>query len=423
MLPPWRFLVSRWPWLGLLHVIGDFVLFLVTLPIVVLTLIALPLWAILLAAIERRRFRLLGAPNLASGHVRVPRDERHNWLNIRLLEPATWRESAALLIGLIFGALSFAVLLAQAVCAALPVALAITGSQRPSGAQVTLFFEVEYTVTTANWWHPLLVLPLVLAVFGYLNAAFAALHASVIGWFLAPRTGEIDKRVERLTRSRAAILDAHGSERRRIERDLHDGVQQELVGIAARLGILELELSAGDTRAARDALRTAQDQTERALSALRETVRGIHPAVLTDHGLASALEELSGRSALPLRIVDEGMPRLSPAAEAAGYFLVAEAVTNAAKHTVASRLDVRLGVADGRAFISASDDGHGGADPERGSGLTGLAGRAEALGGTMVMTSPPGGPTVLCMTLPIGAERAGVIVEDRRGVDADPARG
>ncbi|GAB3600796.1 sensor histidine kinase [Microbacterium tumbae] len=414
VLPPWRFLVSRWPWLALVHVIGSGILFLATLPVVAVTLVALPLWAIALAALERRRARMLGSPRRASGHVRVPPGERRNWLNVRLTEPATWRETAALLLGLILGLLSLALLLAQAIAAALPVALAIAGRTAPP-SEVTLFFDVRYTATAENWWHPLLLLPVALAMFGYLNAALSAVHVAVIGWLIAPRTAEIDKRVAQLTRSRAAIVTAHESERRRIERDLHDGVQQELVGIAARLGILELELAHGDETSARTALEAAQDQTERALAALRETVRGIHPAVLGDHGVRSALEELAGRSAVPLQIRDEGFPRLSPASEAAAYFLACEAITNAAKHTTATRVSVTLGVAGDMAVVSAQDDGHGGADPEAGSGLSGLAGRAEALGGSLLVTSPQGGPTILRMELPVTAEGRGFDAHSPRG--------
>lgn len=408
MLPPWRFVVSRWPWLAFVHVVLTAALFVITLPVVVVTVIALPLWAILLAALERRRLRMLGAPRRASGHVRIPREERHNWLNIRLTEPATWRETAALLAGLVIGALALALLVVQLVAVSLPVVLAVLGYSRPP-AEVNLFADIWLSVGAENWWHPLPWLPLILLILAYANAALAALHASAIGWLIAPRSAEIDRRIEQLTRSRAAIVTAHEAERRRIERDLHDGVQQELVGIAARLGLLELELASRDVDAAQRALRTAQDQTERALSILRETVRGIHPAVLTDHGLPSALEELAGRSSLPLQITDTGFPRLSPAAEAAGYFLVSEALTNAAKHTVASRvtvdLGVELGVDGGVAYVSATDDGHGGAAAEGGTGISGLAGRAESLGGTLTLSSPTGGPTVLRMELPVVGPR------------------
>lgn len=418
MLSPPRFLVSRWPWLGLLSVVITAVLGVVLVLPVVVTLVILPLWGILFSVVERRRLRLIGAPARASGHVRVPREERHNWLWVRLTEPTTWREVAALLVGILLGLLGFMLLLAQSLALVLAVALAVTGLTRPP-AEVNLFFDVVVTVGAENWWHPLLWIPLILVVSGYADAAFAALHASAIGWLVAPRTAEIDRRVAQLTRSRAAIVTANETERRRIERDLHDGVQQELVGIAARLAMLELEMGAGDEEAARRALTAAQDQTERALSSLRSTVRGIHPAVLADHGLTEALRELSGRSALPLRIRDHGFPRLSTEAEAAGYFLVTEALTNSAKHTSASRVLVDLGVDDTTAWIRAVDDGHGGADPERGSGLRGLAGRAEALGGALSVMSPAGGPTTLRMELPVPASAPSD--EREGGADAHPA--
>lgn len=417
MLRPWRFAFSRWPWLALVHIVLTAALFLLTLPVVALTVIALPLWAILVAALERRRLRMLGAPRRGSGHVRIPREERHNWLNVRLTEPATWRETAALLAGLVVGALALALLVVQLVAVSLPVVLAVFGYSRPP-AEVNLFADVWLSVGAENWWHPLPWLPLILLIMAYANAALAALHASLIGWLIAPRSAEIDRRIEQLTRSRAAIVTVHEAERRRIERDLHDGVQQELVGIAARLGLLELELASRDVDAAQRALRAAQDQTERALATLRETVRGIHPAVLTDHGLPSALGELAGRSALPLRIHDTGFPRLSPAAEAAAYFFVSEAVTNAAKHTSASRVMVEIGVRGEEAYISATDDRHGGASPDAGSGISGLAGRAESLGGTLTLTSPAGGPTMLRMELPLAVAQASV--EEGR-VDADSA--
>jgi signal transduction histidine kinase len=395
MLAPPRFLLSRWPWLALLSVVIS-------------------------AVIERRRLRIVGAPARASGHVRVPREERHNWLGVRLTEPTTWREVSALLLGILLGLLGFCLLLAQCIAVGLPIALTVTALTQPP-AEVNLFADVRVTVSAENWWHGLLALPLVLALAAYLNAAFTAVHAGVIGWLIAPRSAEIDRRVVQLTHSRAAIVSAHEAERRRIERDLHDGVQQELVGIAARLGILELELATGDADSAEDALRAAQDQTERALASLRSTVRGIHPAILTDHGLAAALSELAGRSSLPLRIRDNGMPRLDPAAEAAGYFLVTEAMTNAVKHTSASRILVDLDAEHDTAVIRVTDDGHGGADPERGTGLRGLAGRAEAIGGTLSISSPAGGPTVLSMSLALPADRAPRVPEGH--ADAHTARG
>lgn len=401
MLPPRRFLASRWHWLGLLYTTISALLTLALIPIIVVTILILPLWGILVAAVERRRLRLLGLPILPSGHVHVPRDERRHWLNIRLMEPATWRETASMLTGLALGAIAVVVVFAEAMALTILVAIPVMASRRVT--DINLFGETRVVLGPDTWWQPLLIIPVVLVLFAYVNATLAALHGTCIRWLIAPRIAEIDERVEQLTRSRAAIVTAHENERQRIERDLHDGVQQELVAIAARLGMLELELQTGDDAARKDALLAAQAQTERALISLRETVRGIHPAVLSDHGLATALEELAGRSAIPLRLDDRGFPRLVPAAEAAGYFFVTEALTNTAKHTAAPHLRVTLSAADGTAIVEARDDGHGGIDISRGTGLRGLAERADTLGGELRISSPSGGPTVLTLILPEAA--------------------
>ncbi|GAB3617052.1 sensor histidine kinase [Okibacterium endophyticum] len=398
MLPPWRFLASRWPWLGLVYTILSAMLAVALTPVLVVTIVILPLWAVLVAALERRRLRMLGLPTPPSGHVRVPRGEQRNWLNIRLTEPATWRETLSMLVGIIVGTIALIVVFVQVMCIAILVVLPLTAAQHE--IDVDLFGDAHLVLGPENWWPPFLVIVPLMVLFGYVNAALAAAQGACVRWLIAPRTVEIDRRVEQLTRSRATIVAAHETERRRIERDLHDGVQQELVAIAARLGLLELELRSGDDDAAREALANAQAQTGRALTALRETVRGIHPAVLSDHGLTAALEELAGRSAIPLRIDDRGFPRLSPAAEAAGYFFVAEAASNAAKHTAAAHLRVALTADGSSARIEARDDGHGGVDIDRGTGLRGLAERADALGGELGIFSPAGGPTILTLTLP-----------------------
>lgn len=416
MVAPWRFLPSRWPWLALVYVVTSGMMSLALTPVVALTLLLLPLWGILVAALERRRIRLLGLRVQPSGHVHVPREERRNWLSIRLMEPATWREAGSLLVGLVFGVAAVAVLGAQAVIVGVVVAVITMATSRD--IDLHLFGDVHVVFGPSSWWWVVPAIPVVLAVFAYLNALLAAVQAASISWLIAPRTDEIDRRVEQLTRSRAAIVAAHERERRRIERDLHDGVQQELVAIAARLGMLELELD-GAPEARRNALRAAQEQTERALRALRETVRGIHPAVLSDHGLVAAVEELAGRSAIPLRVEDRGFPRLDTAVEAAAYFFVAETVSNAAKHTAAPVVRVRLGVAEQVARVEVSDAGQGGIDIGRGTGLRGLAERADALGGEVTITSPPGGPTRLVLSLPVADPQG----SGREGKHAYSARG
>jgi signal transduction histidine kinase len=316
--------------------------------------------------------------------------------------------------GLIFGAAALVALFAQAIVLIVLVVLPIQARTRE--VDVNVFADVRVRLGPDDWWTPLLVLPVFLALAAYVNTALAAAQGAYARWLLTPRSSEIDARVAQLTRSRAAILAAHASERRRIERDLHDGVQQELVGIAARLGILDIELAAGDTAAARIALAQAQDQTEVALAALRQSVRGIHPAVLTDHGVVAALDELAGRAALPLYIEGERMPRLRADAEAAAYFFVAEAATNAAKHSTATRVTVRVYPVDDGWVVSVADDGEGGADPQRGTGLRGIIERAEALGAEVHLRSPEGGPTELTLHVP------GALANEATGVThANPA--
>ena len=415
MLPPWRLWASRWPWSALVYVITSALMSLLLVPALVLTLVALPLWAILVGALDRRRLRLLGVAEVSSGHVRVPRGERGHWLSIRLTERATWREALSMVGGVAFGLAALVSVFTQAITAIVLVVLPIQARTRE--LDVNIFAELRMRLGPEDWWGPLLLLPVFLALAAYVNTALAAAQGAYARWLLAPRTGEIDVRVAQLTRSRAAIVAAHASERRRIERDLHDGVQQELVAIAARLGILDIELAAGDVKAARAALTRAQDQTDRALAALRETVRGIHPAILTDHGLAAALDELTGRAALPVHVEGTRIPRLRADAEAAAYFLVAEAVTNAAKHTTANRVIIRTETVEDGWLISVADNGHGGADPQRGTGLRGIIERAEALGARVRVQSPAGGPTEVTLHLP-----RGLILQGEGAVDADPAR-
>jgi signal transduction histidine kinase len=198
---------------------------------------------------------------------------------------------------------------------------------------------------------------------------------------------------------RARLVEAADEARRRIERDLHDGAQQRLVAAALQLTLLDRQLER-DPRAARAALAEAREQLESGLRELRDLARGIHPTVLTERGLEPALAALAQRAAVVVEVRADVAGRLDPTIEAAAYFLVSEALTNATKHAQADTVTVDLRVADGTLVVTIADDGVGGADAGKGSGLGALADRVVAVGGRLEMSSPPGQGTKLCARLP-----------------------
>ncbi len=205
-----------------------------------------------------------------------------------------------------------------------------------------------------------------------------------------------------LTASRARVVAAADDARRRLERDLHDGVQQGLVSVALALRSAAAELPAG-LQELRDRIELVEGGLTDALGELREISRGIHPAILSEGGLGPALKALARRSAVRVELRVRSDRRVPERVEVAVYYVVAEALTNAAKHAEASVVHVDVDATGGLMRLSISDDGVGGADPAQGSGLIGLGDRVEALGGTVEVTSPPGAGTALRVTLPIPA--------------------
>jgi signal transduction histidine kinase len=193
---------------------------------------------------------------------------------------------------------------------------------------------------------------------------------------------------ERLAESRAELVEASDDERRRLERNLHDGAQQRLVSVALQLGMVGAKLEA-DPATARELLAATRDDLSEGLEELRELARGLHPVLLTERGLGPALEALVTRAPVPVEIAELPEERLTAPAEAAAYYVVAEAITNVAKYAQASRATVHIRQSNGYATVTVIDDGVGGADPTRGSGLRGLAARVEALNGRLDVNSPP----------------------------------
>ena len=265
-------------------------------------------------------------------------------------------------------------------------------SSSPSGHLLrVLYIPVDAYLTAAG-----IVL---LAAAPWLTAAVGALDARAARALLGPsRAEELEYQVERLAQTRAGVVDAADAERRRLERDLHDGTQQRLVSLAMRLGMARAERP--DATQAHQVIAEAHEEAKAALAELRHLVRGLHPAVLEDRGLDAALSGVAARLPIPVRLTVDVPGRPPPTIEAVAYFVVSEGLTNIAKHAQASQAEVFVQRANDRLHIIVSDDGLGGADPARGTGLAGLAKRAASVDGTFEITSPPGGPTLLTVDLP-----------------------
>ncbi|MGW0857600.1 sensor histidine kinase [Streptomyces sp. NPDC002690] len=212
---------------------------------------------------------------------------------------------------------------------------------------------------------------------------------------------DLSLRVVELTATRAAALDAHTTELRRIERALHDGTQNRLVSVAVLLGAARRQV-ARDPAKVDEILERAQSAAEQALAELRTVVRTILPPVLDDRGLAGALSGLAAQSPVPCRIDVDAADRCPASVEATAYYTVAEALTNIARHSGAGQAVVTVRARDGRLRLTVTDDGRGGADLEKGSGLTGIRRRVLAHDGRLHLASPAGGPTTLEVDLPCG---------------------
>ena len=302
----------------------------------------------------------------------------------RLLRYLAVRAAAGLLGGMVLGLLALGVVFAVTILWSF-----ITGTpwvlEQPPSEVITGTIVAYYSVPGA--------VLLYLALAG--AAGVARWERALLARLLAPtREERLARRVEELARTRDAVLAAVDDERRRIERDLHDGVQQRLVALGMLLGRARRH----PDRAA-DLVAQAHEEAQRALVDLRDVSWRVYPAALDTEGLAAALESVAERAPLPVRITCE-LPSEPPAAvRAVAWFVVCEAVTNAAKHSGALRVAAEVAVAGGVLRASVRDDGRGGADPT-GGGLAGLAQRVAAADGTLTITSPPGGGTTITAELP-----------------------
>lgn len=223
-----------------------------------------------------------------------------------------------------------------------------------------------------------------------------ALDVSLARTLFAPsRDTRLTQQVAYLTASRARVVDAAEAERRRIERDLHDGAQQRLVAMAMTLGRASSRLRGAGHPETVELIESARSEAREAINELRDLTRGLHPPVLTDRGLDAALSAVAARSPIPVTIDVDAVPRPSTTVEGIAYFVVSEALTNVAKHAAASTAWVTIRRIDDRLAVTIGDDGIGGATLGRGGGLSGLADRVSGVDGRLRVTSPVGGPTVI----------------------------
>ncbi|MBT2400160.1 sensor histidine kinase [Streptomyces sp. ISL-100] len=410
---PLRFLTSSWPLRCWAFLFGGMVLglavlvsfaallfFGVMLSVVGVGLVVLTLTTVFglpVANMERRRLRLVEPVPPPDPHSSLAGVSARAWLRTRLRERATWRELGYAVILAVFftGAnTGFVVLLGlSGMLLATPV---VVWALAPETVMIIPGHAIPGP-TSALPFCALGLLGLVLCAYG--AALLAAAQVKTALFLLSPRDEPSQSRVIELTRSRIRLADAFEAERRRIERDLHDGAQQQLVVLTMTLGLAQMEMGESASPAAALVSR-ARGEARQALDDLRRLVRGIHPQVLTDHGLAAAVAEVALGHLLPVT-VDIDLPhRLPGAVETTAYFTVTEALTNAAKHSGASRVAVVGRYKNDRLILLITDDGHGGADPAGGTGLSGLADRMAILKGRLVVSSPRGGPTQLRVEVP-----------------------
>jgi signal transduction histidine kinase len=284
----------------------------------------------------------------------------HAWVTLLLVRPSVWPARLGRALGIHAGV----------------------------SALLIIFFTLIWAVTTRGYFWP---------VWPALGLAIAVVLHLLIVLLTPPDRTAMENRIEELTSTRAGAVDAQDAELRRIERDLHDGAQARLVALGMSLGLAEQRLDAHPDEA-RQLLVEAKLGAREALEELRDLARGIHPPVLADRGLGAAVAALAARSPIEVSVSVVG-ERPPAAVESAAYFVTAEALANATKHSAARHVDIRIARGNDMLSVEVRDDGPGGADPS-GAGLTGLRRRVEALDGRLIVDSPAGGPTVIRAELP-----------------------
>ena len=363
---------------------------LVGLVVLLGTLFALRAMAAVERSLARNLLRITIHPPIEGGIDPTWRRRIQLWLR----DPVTWKSLIFLLAKLPMGIVAFALI----------VTLGFTSLIITLAPLVVIFTPVIFFGWAID--DPLQALAgvppgvLLLLCCLHLFNGLAWLYGVCARIMLGPSTVDLRERVEGLRDASARILAAADDERRRIERDLHDGAQQRLVALNVLLGVVESKLDT-DPGGAAPLVARARQEAQEAVKELRELARGIHPALLADRGLIAALEALAARAPLPVTVSGVPARRLPAAVEATTYFITAEALTNVARYADATAATIELSEEKGRLRVAIRDDGVGGADPKHGTGLRGLHDRVAALDGRFEVTSSPGGGTTVVAELPL----------------------
>jgi signal transduction histidine kinase len=370
----------------------------VLFPIALAASVVLFLVAHGLGRIERARFAALLDIRLVDQSPPLTGTSRWKRHRQRLGSLARWKEIAYLLVSYPLGAATTGLTIVVWSGSAGLLALPLYVHHLPGGRANFGLFDVSPGLGAAGV--ALVGVAGLAVVAPWTTLGLAAFDRFVARGLLGkPERVELEERVSDLESRRTAAVDSAEAERRRIERDLHDGAQQRLIAVAMDLGRARTQLDQDPNRAA-DLVAGAHDEVKAAIKELRDLVRGFHPVILEDRGLDAALSAVVARSPVPVSLKVSVQPRPDPAVESAAYFIVSEALTNVARHARASRASVEIARRGDRLTIVVADDGVGGADPDNGTGLAGLRDRVSALGGWMQVVSPLGGPTTLLVEVP-----------------------
>jgi signal transduction histidine kinase len=372
----------------------------ITLVFALVTLALLLCWTRLVGKIERSRFAALHRVALTDPVAPLPSGSVWARYKAAVAARPRWREVGYSLLHLPLAVVGFTLVVSAwgASIAATLLPAYVSALPRDT-AQFWLFGAgqgTSFAVAAVGLVGLAVVAPWLTVIAGRLQVGLAR-------WLLGPKAdAELEAKVVRAESGRAAAIDAAEAERRRIERDLHDGAQQRLVALAMDLGAARERLET-DPEGGKELVAEAHEEAKAALKEIRDLVRGIHPVILEDRGLDAALSAVVARSPVPVDLTIDLAERPPASVESAAYFVVSEALTNVARHAGATRAQVGIVRSRDRLIVEIRDDGVGGAMPAPGSGLAGLADRVQAMGGTMALLSPSGGPTTVLVELPCGS--------------------